>query len=110
MKAILVSAVLVCASVMQTFACSTCFGNYADVGGPPPANVQHLAIAIWALMFVVMSVLGGVLVFSYMMLPASTRIYRHNPEHLANRVEVAGLFWHFVDLVWIFVFPLFYLL
>jgi cytochrome c oxidase subunit 3 len=45
-----------------------------------------------------------------MMLPASTRIYRRNPEHLANRVEVAGLFWHFVDLVWIFVFPLFYLL
>ena len=55
-------------------------------------------------------VLGGVLVFCYMMLPASFRIYRHNPEHLANRVEVAGLFWHFVDLVWIFVFPLFYLL
>jgi len=55
-------------------------------------------------------VLGGVLVFCYMMFPASTRIYRHNPEHLANRVEVAGLFWHFVDLVWIFVFPLFYLL
>jgi len=25
-------------------------------------------------------------------------------EHLANRVEVSGLFWHFVDLVWIFVF------
>ena len=55
-------------------------------------------------------VLGGVLVFCYMMLPASFRLYRQNPEHLANRVEVAGLFWHFVDLVWIFVFPLFYLL
>ena len=57
-----------------------------------------------------MHVLGGVIVFCYMMLPASTRLYRQNPEHLANRVEVAGLFWHFVDLVWIFVFPLFYLL
>lgn len=55
-------------------------------------------------------VLGGVIVFCYMMVPASTRLYRSNPEHLANRVEVAGLFWHFVDLVWIFVFPLFYLL
>ena len=55
-------------------------------------------------------VLGGVLVFCYMLVPASFRLYRHNPEHLANRVEVAGLFWHFVDLVWIFVFPLFYLL
>lgn len=55
-------------------------------------------------------VLGGVLVFIYMWLPVSKRLYQSNPEHLANRVEVAGLFWHFVDLVWIFVFPLFYLL
>jgi cytochrome c oxidase subunit III len=55
-------------------------------------------------------VLGGLIVFIYMMLPASTRIYKQNPEHLANRIEVVGLFWHFVDLVWIFVFPLFYLL
>lgn len=55
-------------------------------------------------------VLGGILVFMYYMLPVSTRLYRQNPEHLANRVEVAGLFWHFVDLVWIFVFPIFYLL
>jgi len=27
-----------------------------------------------------------------------------------NRVEVSGLFWHFVDLVWIFLFPVLYLL
>ncbi|HEX4665769.1 MAG TPA: cytochrome c oxidase subunit 3 [Chthoniobacterales bacterium] len=54
-------------------------------------------------------VLGGVIVFVYMFLFGGT-LYRQNPEHLANRVEVAGLFWHFVDLVWIFVFPLFYLL
>jgi cytochrome c oxidase subunit 3 len=57
-----------------------------------------------------MHVLGGVIVFIYMWLPVSKRLYQRNPEHLANRVEVAGLFWHFVDLVWIFVFPLFYLL
>ena len=55
-------------------------------------------------------VLGGVLVFIYMWLPVSKRLYQRNPEHLANRVEVSGLFWHFVDLIWIFVFPLFYLL
>ena|SRR5438067_5251897 len=55
-------------------------------------------------------VFGGMVVFCYYMLPVSTALYRQNPEHLANRVEVAGLFWHFVDLVWIFVFPLFYLL
>ena len=55
-------------------------------------------------------VLGGVLVFIYFWLPIGANLYKRNPEHLANRVEVAGLFWHFVDLVWIFVFPLFYLL
>ena len=27
----------------------------------------------------------------------------------AQRVEVAGLYWHFVDIVWIFLFPLLYL-
>lgn len=28
----------------------------------------------------------------------------------ANGVEVAGLYWHFVDLVWVFIFGIFYLL
>jgi cytochrome c oxidase subunit 3 len=55
-------------------------------------------------------VLAGVIVFIYFWLPVGSKLYRQNPEHLANRVEVAGLVWHFVDLVWIFVFPLFYLL
>jgi cytochrome c oxidase subunit 3 len=54
-------------------------------------------------------VLGGIVVFTYLFFFGG-KTYRQNPEHLANRVEVAGLFWHFVDLVWIFVFPLFYLL
>jgi cytochrome c oxidase subunit 3 len=54
-------------------------------------------------------VFGGLIVFSYFLITGS-KLYRKNPEHLCNRVEVAGLFWHFVDLVWIFVFPLFYLL
>jgi len=55
-------------------------------------------------------VLGGLIVFTYFWLPVGANLYKKNPEHLANRIEVVGLFWHFVDLVWIFVFPLFYLL
>jgi cytochrome c oxidase subunit III len=54
-------------------------------------------------------VLAGVLVMAYFFF-FGERIYRKNPEHQANRIEVVGLFWHFVDLVWIFVFPIFYLL
>ncbi|MDB6148654.1 MAG: Heme/copper-type cytochrome/quinol oxidase subunit 3-like protein [Chthoniobacter sp.] len=54
-------------------------------------------------------VLGGVIVMAYFYLYGG-KLYRKNPEHQANRIEVVGLFWHFVDLVWIFVFPIFYLL
>lgn len=36
----------------------------------------------------------------------AVRIKKFNDED----VEVAGLYWHFVDLVWMFVFPLIYLL
>jgi cytochrome c oxidase subunit 3 len=34
---------------------------------------------------------------------------RFTPEYYAP-VEVSGLYWHFVDIVWIFLFPLLYLL
>jgi hypothetical protein len=54
-------------------------------------------------------VLAGALVLTYMLFFGS-RIYQVNPEHQANRVETVGLFWHFVDLVWIFLFPLLYLM
>jgi heme/copper-type cytochrome/quinol oxidase subunit 3 len=54
-------------------------------------------------------VLAGALVLTYMFL-FGKKLYDKDPEHMANRVEVGGLFWHFVDLVWIFLFPLLYLL
>jgi cytochrome c oxidase subunit 3 len=33
-----------------------------------------------------------------------------SPEQFTNRIEATGLYWHFVDLVWIFLFPVLYLL
>tara|TARA_R110002096_G_scaffold238581_10_gene430188 strand:+ start:8674 stop:10173 length:1500 start_codon:yes stop_codon:yes gene_type:complete len=54
-------------------------------------------------------VVGGAIVLGYFLF-FGRKLYKKNPEHLANRVEVGGLFWHFVDLVWIFLFPLYYLL
>jgi len=53
-------------------------------------------------------VVGGAIVLGYFGF-FCRRLYDKNPEHLANRVEVGGLFWHFVDLVWIFLFPILYL-
>jgi len=54
-------------------------------------------------------VIGGAIVLGYYLF-FGRKMYLANPEWLANRVEVGGLFWHFVDLVWIFVFPIFYLM
>ncbi|HEY6121040.1 MAG TPA: cytochrome c oxidase subunit 3 family protein [Pyrinomonadaceae bacterium] len=34
---------------------------------------------------------------------------RYGPEY-HNPVEISGLYWHFVDIIWIFLFPLLYLL
>ncbi len=54
-------------------------------------------------------VLCGVCVNSYLWGPGA-RLWASDPERFTNRVEIAGLFWHFVDLVWIFLFPVLYLL
>jgi heme/copper-type cytochrome/quinol oxidase subunit 3 len=48
-------------------------------------------------------VLGGVVVNAVVLVGAAAALKR--PE----RVEMAGLYWHFVDIVWIFLFPLLYL-
>lgn len=39
-----------------------------------------------------------------------SKMWHTAPLQFANRVEASGLFWHFVDLVWIFLFPVLYLL
>lgn len=54
-------------------------------------------------------VFGGMLINTYYCGPGA-KLWRTNPQQFTNRVETAGLFWHFVDLVWIFLFPVLYLL
>jgi len=54
-------------------------------------------------------VLGGMVVNAYLWGPGSA-MWKSEPLRFTNRVEAAGLFWHFVDLVWIFLFPILYLL
>jgi len=54
-------------------------------------------------------VIGGALVIAYILGPGA-KMWKTDPERYTNRVEVSGLFWHFVDLVWIFLFPVLYLL
>jgi cytochrome c oxidase subunit 3 len=54
-------------------------------------------------------VVGGAAVNAYFWGPGS-KLWKTDPQHFTNRVENAGLFWHLVDLVWIFLFPVLYLL
>ena len=54
-------------------------------------------------------IIGGVVVNGYFWGPGS-KMFHSRPEMFANRVEAAGLYWHFVDLVWIFLFSVLYLL
>ena len=58
----------------------------------------------------VLHIIGGLVVLLYFWSPVSNRMWKENPDLLANRIEVTGLYWHFVDLVWIFLFPILYLL
>jgi len=54
-------------------------------------------------------VIGGMIVNGYLWGPGS-KMWKTDPGRFTNRIEVAGLYWHFVDLVWIFLFPVLYLL
>ena len=54
-------------------------------------------------------VVGGIFLNAYLMFPGS-KLWRQNRDMFMNRVECAGLYWHFVDIVWIFLFPSLYLL
>lgn len=55
-----------------------------------------------------MHIVGGVVVMLYFFFMGPF-LYNRNSQQLTNRIEVTGIFWHFVDLVWITVFPILYL-
>ena len=73
-----------------------------------PANVElffcfyFFLTALHALHMII-----GIGIFSFVTFRAWRG--RFTPEYF-NPVEVSGLYWHFVDLIWIFLFPLLYLL
>ncbi|MCA9256528.1 MAG: heme-copper oxidase subunit III [Phycisphaerales bacterium] len=54
-------------------------------------------------------IIGGIVVMLYF-LATGSKMWKTQPDKYANRIECTGLYWHFVDLVWIFLFPVLYLL
>lgn len=91
--------------------------SYKVTEGPDEGKVKQLTFgpkAFGALFFFITGfhgfhVFSGVVFLLIITLNVATGLYvkRHNGYEM---VEKIGLYWHFVDLVWVFVFLLFYLL
>ena len=74
-----------------------------------PWHNTYLAIYFTLTGLHALHVIGGAIVIGFLWGPGS-RMWKTEHERFTNRIEVSGLFWHFVDLVWIFLFPVLYLL
>ena len=76
--------------------------------GPEPNNV-HIFFGIYFLMTGLhgLHVLAGMALITWVLLRA--RKGEFSAEYYAP-VDFVGLYWHIVDLVWIFLFPLLYLI
>ncbi|HSK79232.1 MAG TPA: cytochrome c oxidase subunit 3 [Thermoanaerobaculia bacterium] len=74
-----------------------------------PSNNTFLAVYFTLTGLHALHVIGGMIVNGYFWGPGA-KMWKTQPERFTNRIEVAGLYWHFVDLVWIFLFPTLYLL
>jgi heme/copper-type cytochrome/quinol oxidase subunit 3 len=85
--------------------------EYSDhlVRGEGPWHDTFLAIYYTLTGLHGLHIVGGMIVMGYFIGPGAN-LWKRNPEQFANRIEATGLYWHFVDLVWIFLFPVLYLL
>jgi heme/copper-type cytochrome/quinol oxidase subunit 3 len=85
--------------------------EYSDhfVRGEGPWHNTFLAIYFTLTGLHGLHIVGGMIVMAYLLLPGAG-LWNRNPEQYTNRIEYTGLYWHFVDLVWIFLFPVLYLL
>ncbi|HWB58253.1 MAG TPA: cytochrome c oxidase subunit 3 [Chthoniobacteraceae bacterium] len=75
-----------------------------------PDHSTFLGIYYLVTILHALHIVGGLIVFTYFFLPKGASLYKTDPEHFANRIETSCIYWHFVDLVWMFAFPIFYLL
>ncbi len=77
------------------------------------AEVQGPGASMFFTLYFIMTGLHGLHVIAGMTVLAvmAVRAWREEfgPEHYAP-IEIAGLYWHLVDLIWIFLYPLLYLI
>jgi len=77
--------------------------------GEYPSHSTFLAIYYTLTGLHGLHILAGMIVMLYLIGPGA-KMWKRNADQFANRIEATGLYWHFVDLVWIFLFPVLYLL
>jgi cytochrome c oxidase subunit III len=53
-------------------------------------------------------IIGGLVVLAFHLVFGG-KMWKNEPERFTNRIEVTGLYWHFVDMVWLILFPALYL-
>lgn len=89
---------------MQTYEWSHLIAQGATLSNNP-WGVPHFSAA-----FFVITGFHGTHVFTGVLILLITAIRTKRGITQAEGVEIAGLYWHFVDLVWVFIFTLFYLI
>lgn len=80
--------------------------------GPEMANLSDGEVVFYGLYYVMtglhaLHVIVGLIFISIMMIFVLKGKQTHDNH---QRLENAGLYWHLVDIIWIFLFPLFYLI
>ena len=85
--------------------------EYADhlSHGEGPWHSTYLAIYFTLTGLHGLHIIGGMVVMLYLLAPG-TGLWKRNPEQYTGRIEYTGLYWHFVDLVWIILFTIVYLI
>ena len=107
MGRIYIGLTLLCAAIFMVVKAFEYTHEFREGNFPSKGNFFALYFTLTGLHG--LHVLGGMIVFFYF-LTVGSKMWKTEPQRYTNRIEVVGLYWHFVDLVWIFLFPTLYLL
>jgi len=82
-------------------------GPHFQIDGPHQSGQQMFFVLYFTMTALhAVHVLVGMFVLSV----CGWRVFMAaDPNRLATTIDLSGLYWHFVDMVWVFLFPLFYL-
>ena len=84
--------------------------HFIEEGARPWFNPFMESVPQFTAAFFVMTGFHGFHVLTGLILLLYTAIRASMGKYTGDRVEIAGLYWHFIDVVWVFIFAFFYLL